>query len=261
MQANYQPFIDRVIHRYEGGYGWNRKDPGGPTNFGITCFDLAEHRHQKMNSMAAWVDPVRSMTLQEAEDIYAVKYAKAIRFADLPGGVDCAMLDYGINSGNSRPIKVARAIIGLGAGGMDQALLDGIKKTDPNHFIDLMCDERLRFMHAIRGGTAWQEFGHGWGERVRDLRVYSHHAAAGTPAAAPTAPDLTKVVTPKAKNVGKTAPKTTAGGAAGSAASAHLAGFNWWIVGGVAIAAIAGGVAYEAYHEIKANRANNLVHI
>lgn len=263
MQALYQAFIDRVIHRYEGGYGWNRKDPGGPTNYGITCFDLAEHRSQKMNNMAAWVEPVKSMTLAEAEAIYKTKYAAALRFDDLPPGVDCCMLDYGINSGNGRPIAVARRLVGVPGSNakMDQALLDAIKKRDPMQFIKAMCEERLKFMHAIRNGSAWAEFGHGWQARVDDLRVYCLHAAAGTPATAPTAPDLTKVATPKATNVGKTAPKTTAGGAATTATGLHLAGFHWGYVIVAVIGCVAIGVLYEAYHDILAKKANELVHI
>lgn len=263
MQALYQVFIDRVIHRYEGGYGWNKKDPGGPTKYGITCFDLAEHRGQKMNSMAAWAGPVQAMTLEEAETIYNTKYATGIRFADLPAGVDCCMLDYGINSGNGRPIAVARRLVGVPGSNakIDQALLDAIKKRDPTQFIKAMCDERLKFMHAIKGGASWAEFGRGWQSRVDDLRVYCLHAAAGTPAAAPTAPDLTKVATPKATNVGKTAPKTTVAGGVSSGTALHLAGFHW----GYVIAAIVGcvtlGVLYEAYHDILAKKANDLVHV
>lgn len=261
MQGNYNAFIDRVIQRYEGGYGWDKKDPGGPTKYGITCFDLAQHRGQKMNSMAAWVEPVRNMPLSEAEAIYATKYALGVRFADLPSGVDCVMLDYGINSGDSRPIRVARTMVGLGAGGMDQPLLDAIKKVDPNKFIDMMCDERLRFMHAIRGGSAWQEFGHGWGTRVADLRVYSHHAAAGTPAAAPTAPDLSKVVTPKATNVAKTAGKPTMGGAVAAGAASHTSGQPYLVTAGVVAAVLVAGIGYEIWQAGAAKQANALVHI
>ncbi len=30
---DYKPFVERMISRYEGGYGWDRNDPGGPTKF------------------------------------------------------------------------------------------------------------------------------------------------------------------------------------------------------------------------------------
>src|SRR6202022_2808250 len=195
MQANYQPFTDRMINRYEGGYGWNKKDPGGPTNFGITCYDLAEHRGKKMHSMAAWAPAVRDMTLAEAEAIYKTKYAAAIRFDDLPSGIDCCMEDYGVNSGISRPIRVARAIVKLPGAGMDQALVDAINKVDRVRFIHAMCAERLAFMHAIRGGAAWAEFGHGWNARVQDLQIYCDHIAGGGIGAVLPAPDLAKVST------------------------------------------------------------------
>lgn len=260
MLADYQPFIDRVIQRYEGGYGWDAKDPGGPTKYGITCYDLAQHRGQKMASMSAWVEPVKNMTLAEAEAIYRTKYATAIRFDDLPPGIDAVMGDYGINSGTIRPLHVARTLVGLPVGGMDQTLLDALKKCDAKKFIDAMCDERLRFMHAIRNGSAWVEFGHGWGTRVADLRTYSQHLAAGTPGAAPQAPDLSKVVTPKATNVPKTAGTATAGGAVASGVAAHTAGASIAATAAVVVAVIAAGILYEVFEARSAAQANLTVH-
>lgn len=260
MQANYQPFIDRVIQRYEGGYGWDKKDPGGPTKYGITCYDLAQHRGQKMSSMAAWVEPVKNMTLAEAEAIYASKYAANLGFTGLAAGVDEVILDYGINSGIGRPIVVAAKLVGVGSnsGHMSDDMVKALNARDPKIVINAICDERLRFMQAIRGGSAWAEFGHGWGARVADLRAYALHAA-GAPAPA-TAVDLSKHVTPKATNVGKsvTLPTTVAAPAVGTAL--HLGGFHLgYVLGGLGLVAAA-GVAYEAYHEIKANKANLLVH-
>jgi lysozyme family protein len=77
--ADYQPFVERMLGKYEGGYG----DPGGPTKYGITCYDLAEHRHQHMDSMARWAPIVQAMPLSEADDIIDVNYAKPCRFDDL----------------------------------------------------------------------------------------------------------------------------------------------------------------------------------
>lgn len=262
MQANYTTFIDRVIKKYEGGYGWNRKDPGGPTKYGITCYDLAEHRGQKMTSMSAWEAPVRDMTLAEAETIYASKYANAVRFNDLPAGSDCVMLDYGINSGCARPIRVAAALLKVPGAGMTDALVKAIKTTDPKWFVDQMCAERLRFMHAIRGGTAWTEFGHGWGTRVADLQSYGEHLALGAPATqAPAPPDLSKVVTPKATNVPKTAGTATTGGVVASGTAAHAAGFHWSAVAGIMASTVAAGIAFEIWQAHRAQVANNLVHV
>lgn len=263
-QNTYKPTIERIIGKYEGGYGWDKADTGGPTKYGITCYDLAEHMGQKMNSMASWAPVVQAMTLQTAEDIYATKYAGNLRYNDLPAGPDACMLDYGINSGWPRPIRVARAILSIpGKATMDQPLVDAIRKTDPAKFIDRMCDERLSFMHAIRGGAAWKEFGGGWGKRVADLRTYSDHLISPTTTVAPDAPDLTKVTTPKAqhgdpkiitKTVTGTVSTTVAGGGGG-----WLSGVPHELLAVGLGFVIVGGVAYVLYHQQKAAAANATV--
>ena len=57
-------FIGRLIARYEGNYGWDPHDPGGPTNMGITCFDLADFMHEPMDSMARWAPIVRGYAIE-----------------------------------------------------------------------------------------------------------------------------------------------------------------------------------------------------
>lgn len=260
MQADYTPFIDRMIDHYEGGYGWDKNDPGGPTKYGITCYDLAEHRGQRMTSMTAWAPIVHDMTRAEAEDIYRTKYATGIQFDYLNPGCDTVLLDYGVNSGDSRSIRVARALLKLPAGPtMTPDVVAAVNKADPIWFIDAVCTERLHFMHQIRGGTAWQHYGKGWGARVADLQVYSKRLATGNPT--PQPPVVTPDKAPKANhtdpNITSTATKGTAGGAAGGAAAAHAAGVPVWaIVAGVSVIVIA-GVAYAMYrntHNLAQNR-------
>lgn len=262
-QSTFVAFNDRMIQRYEGPYGWNKADPGGPTKYGVTCFDLAEHRGQKMDSMARWAPIVAAMTLAEADDIYLNKYAKALRYNDLPAGPDACMEDYGVNSGISRPILVARRMLSVpGPAKMDDALVAKIKATDSKWFIDNMCDERLRFMHAIRGGSAWAEFGRGWGARVADLRTYCEHlAVTGDHATAPAAPDLTAHAMPKAVHVPQTASKSTAAGAVAAGTASHASGLPLWSTAAIVAGVFVAGIAYEAYQDYAANKANNLVHI
>ncbi len=182
MKANYKAFVGRMIQRYEGGYDWNEHDPGGPTNFGITCYDLAEHRHQKMTSMARWAPLVKAMTLQEAEDIYAIKYATACRFDDLNSGCDCAVFDFGVNSGPSRSIKYAQMVVGTTRDGvLGPVTLAAINGMDEDKFINSHCDFRLGFLRQL--GT-WRTFGRGWTARVADLRAYCHRVAGAAPSSA-----------------------------------------------------------------------------
>jgi len=171
MKENYQAFVERMIGRYEGGYGWNANDPGGPTKYGITCYDLAEYLGEKMTSMSAWAPRVRAMTLTTADEIYKKKYASACRFDDLNSGCDCVVFDFGVNSGPSRAVKYSQMIVGTAADGiLGPITLGAINSMDPASFINKLCDARLAFLRRL--GT-WGTFGRGWSARVRDLRQYS----------------------------------------------------------------------------------------
>ncbi len=259
MQVDYKPFVDRLIQKYEGGYSWDRGDPGGPTKYGITCYDLAQHRGQKMDSMARWAPIVRAMGLAEAEAIYETKYAAAVHFPFLPAGMDCVTLDYEVNSG-TRGTLVANNLVGISGSVITPASITRLQTTDPVRFINNMCDERLRFMHAIKGGSMWATFGRGWSARVADLRAFSLHLAANKPiAAAPPAPDLSKTPTPKAVVMSNTKKTASIGAAAGgSAATAGVASglpaWAWGTVAGLAVAGALGYGLYEAYQDAQANK-------
>lgn len=250
MQADYEAFIGRVIQKYEGDYGWNKKDAGGPTKYGITCWDYAEYLHVKMTSMALWAPKVQAMPLDVAETIYRTKYANGVQFDYLPAGADCCVLDYAINSGVSRALACQTAILRGTT----------INAYGAQKFVDTMCAERLQFMHAIRGGADWAEFGHGWGARVADLKSYCDHlAAGGDHTTAPAAVDLSHVVTPKAIHQPKTAGVATSISIPATAAAAHTAGLSVPWVAGAAAAALAIGVGYEAWQSNKAAVANATV--
>jgi len=178
MKANYTAFVDRMIQRYEGGYGWDVGDPGGPTKYGITCYDLAEHRGQHMTSMATWAPIVRAMTLAEAETIYATKYATRVQFDLLNSGPDCAIMDFEVNSG-TWGTKIAQRVVGVVSDGiLGQGSLTAINSMDPLTFVNKYCDARLAFMHQI---PTWSRFGVGWSSRVADLRAYCKKLAVVAP--------------------------------------------------------------------------------
>ena len=254
MLVDYKAFIDRVIDKYEGGYGWSKNDPGGPTKYGITCYDLAEHRGQKMTSMATWAPIVHAMPLSEAEDIYQTKYANGVSFNLLPPGVDCAITDYAINSGIGRTNSVVPQLLGVKT--YAQAVV-ALQKVDAKKFIDDLCAERLRFMHAIRGGSAWAEYGRGWGSRVSDLQAYCEHlVAGGTHETAPAAVDLSQVATPKATHVGDQATGKTTASMVAAGVAAQAAGVPWYGVAGACALILVCGLTFEAYSEHMATTAN-----
>lgn len=256
MQSDYIAFLDRMIDKYEGGYGWDKADAGGPTKYGITCYDLAEHRHLQMTSMSAWAPLVKAMDRSEAEAIYWTKYGVKLRFNDLPAGTDCCIFDYGVNSGIGRPIRVARALLGVpGPLVMDSGLVSAIAKQDPKSFVDRMCSERMHFLQGLRN---WGTFHGGWTARVNDLDRVCDAMATGT--ALPAPPVVAKH--PKATHTDPSLKtKSTGAGAVivtGGGAAAHY-GASPWIVGGIVLAGIAGGAAYAFYQQKRNEVANNTV--
>ena len=169
--ADYEPFVERMIFRYEGNFCWNRSDPGGPTKFGVTCYDLAESMGKKMDSMARWAPIVRAMSLATADQIYKKKYATACQFDKLKAGCDTVVFDFGVNSGPSRSIMHAQAIVRVNVDGVLGAkTLAAINAYDGAMFVNELCDRRMKF---LRGLGIFRTYGRGWTARVTDLRKYS----------------------------------------------------------------------------------------
>lgn len=218
---NYDEALRRLL-AHEGGYTNHASDPGGPTNHGITIFDY--RKYVKPDATAA---DVRAMKRSEAEAIYRTKYWDAQRCDDLPGGVDYAIFDYGVNSGIGRSGRVLRRLLKLSdaSSAVTDEVIAAVRRADARALTAALCDERLAFLQSLK---TWPVFGTGWGRRVAEVR-----AAA-----------LAMAVSPRAR----VAPKVAAGGAivAGAVAAqqAQVAGVDARLV--VAFILIALGFAFLA---------------
>lgn len=160
---NYDEALRRLLV-HEGGYTNHPSDPGGPTNFGITIADYRQY--VKRDATAA---DVKAMPLSAAKKIYRARYWDALRCDDLPGGVDYAVFDYGVNSGNGRAIKVLERLLGLPADGRpDDTLVARANAADAASLVARICDERLTFLKGLK---TWPVFGGGWGRRVAECRT------------------------------------------------------------------------------------------
>ena len=163
LASTYDEALARVL-AHEGGYTNHPRDPGGPTNFGITIADA--RRFWKANATAA---DVRAMPVTMARDIYRARYAAPLRFHDLPPGVDYAVLDYGINSGIGRSARVLQRLVGATVDGeIGAQTLAAVRARDPRVLVAAICDERLAFLAGL---ATWPTFGRGWSARVADVRA------------------------------------------------------------------------------------------
>jgi len=98
--------LDRVL-KHEGGFVNHPKDPGGATNFGITQATLADFRKKPVT-----VAEVKSMTKDEAGEIYRWRYWSPPLCEALPEGVDYMVFDLAVNSGVSRAVKFLQLTVG-----------------------------------------------------------------------------------------------------------------------------------------------------
>lgn len=144
----------------EGGYVNNPRDPGGPTDRGITqkTFDAWNHR------LGLPSRPVKGISKATAEAIIAAQYLAPIRFDDLPSGLDYALADYSVNSGPAQAARTLQRILGVEPDGVIGAItLDAIKGRNVEALIVALCEARMRF---LRGLKTWRTFGRGWAARV-----------------------------------------------------------------------------------------------
>jgi lysozyme family protein len=152
MKNNFNDCLSRLL-KDEGGYSNDPRDPGGPTNFGITLTDYKLYINK--NGTAA---DVKKMTVAQATTIYKEKYWDALNCDTLSSGVDYAVFDYGVNSGLARPRN-------------DLKKFANLKGTA---LIDAICDERMAFLKAL---PTFSVFGRGWTRRVAGVRAYSKQLA------------------------------------------------------------------------------------
>jgi lysozyme family protein len=160
----YDEALERLL-AHEGGYTNHPSDPGGPTNFGITI-----HDYRKYIDPAGTAADVRRMSVADAKAIYKSKYWNAMRCDELPAGVDYAVFDYGVNSGIGRAPKVLKRALGLDASdsNVTPQVIAAARSRNAKAVVDAICNERLRFLQALR---TWPVFGTGWGRRVREVRA------------------------------------------------------------------------------------------
>ena len=172
MLADYDQCFSRLLV-HEGGYTNDPRDPGGPTNYGITIFDA-----RKYGAEFHWVDrptaaDIRAMPRWFAADVYKPKYWDALHCSDLPCGLDDTIFDYGVNSGIGRAGKVLRRVLGLSDHTyiVDASVIAALAKRDPIAVINAVNDERMQFLRGLR---TFDHFGPGWTARVKEVRAFSN---------------------------------------------------------------------------------------
>lgn len=179
--SNATTTITRIL-AHEAGYVNNLRDPGGPTNRGITQATLAAWRGHPVTKA-----DVRALPEAEAVAIYRAEYWDRVHGDALPGGLDYAVVDFGVNSGVGRANRYLQSVLKarkLYAGEIDGivgaktlAAIAGLTPAVVAAVIRDLCAMRLRYLKTLDG---WPTFGKGWSRRVNEVQAAALALAAGT---------------------------------------------------------------------------------
>lgn len=166
MARDTLPVALELMFGHEGGYVNAKTDRGGPTKYGITHTTLAAHRGRP----SVTPDQVRSMSREEAEDIYRRSYWAQSGGDLLPPGLDYAVFDFGVNSGPARAVKTLQKVVGIREDGhVGEQTLAAVRRYEGgvSTLIRAYCDARMRFLRSLTNAkTGFPVNGRGWTIRV-----------------------------------------------------------------------------------------------
>ena len=160
MKENYAQALKQVL-KYEGGYVDHPKDPGGPTNKGVT--QAVYDNWRKSQNLS--IQSVRAIADSEVAAIYRQEYWDRVSGDNLPSGVDFAVFDYAVNSGVSRAAKTLQAVVGVTQDGVIGPATIQATKT---YVAMTVTNKRLAFMQSL---SIWSTFGKGWSARIADVKA------------------------------------------------------------------------------------------
>ena len=176
-----------LVFGHEGGFSDDRHDRGNWTTGRIgsgvlkgTKFGIAAMSYPTLD--------IENLTLAQAAAIYRKDYAAAIRFDELPAGIDHAVLDFAINSGPSRAVIGLQRAVGVADDGeMGPLTVEAVKKSSPTKVIRTLCAERLAFLRQL---STWPRYKNGWTTRVKRVEQESLAMAATAPGSVPPPPNI-----------------------------------------------------------------------
>ena len=165
MNSNFETALAHVLTS-EGGYVFNKNDPGGMTNLGCTKAVWEEFVGHPVSEA-----DMRALTPKDVAPLYKRKYWDKISGDQLPAGLDYAVFDAAINSGPGRAAKWLQEVVGVQAdGAIGYKTILALEKTPLARIIALYNDKRLQFLESL---PTFATFGKGWSNRVSSVQTIS----------------------------------------------------------------------------------------
>lgn len=167
-----------LIEKWEGGYTNDPRDPGGPTNRGITQADLAEWRGHPVSA-----EDVRNLTRDEALQIFKTKYWVPIKGDQLPLPAAQVVYNTCVLSGRGRAIPMLQDALsrqrpGIAVDGrMGSETIDACMAADQRRLVGDYCTLYETYLRSL---PIFPTFGRGWLNRLSEIKSTAMKWAAGT---------------------------------------------------------------------------------
>ena len=185
MDRNF-PRALKLVLKHEGGYVNNKRDPGGPTNLGVTIGTAKRLGIDVDGDKDTDIVDIKLLMPKDAAKVYKTEYWDKVRGDDLPDGVDYAVFDFAVNSGVKRAKEYLQAAVGEARDGkLGPATMAAIAKVPAAKIVNALCDARLVFLRKLK---TWETFGNGWNARVKECRAEALIMIAAQPIPAPQKP-------------------------------------------------------------------------
>jgi len=159
LKANFQTALRHVLE-FEGGYVDHPNDPGGATNMGVTRATLANYRGRSVSKAE-----VRALDRDTARDIYRKLYWDALRCDEMPGGIDLALFDCGVNQGTGRAARLLQTALKVRVDGIiGPVTMRAVRSAGPSALLTEFMAQRMRAYGRL--SQLFRTFGLGWSRRL-----------------------------------------------------------------------------------------------
>lgn len=147
-----------LILDHEGGYVWDKADPGGETNWGIS-----KRAYPNVD--------IKNLTKAEAKAIYKRDYWNKVRGDSIPFPVAVVAFDMAVNMGVSRSIKMLQSAVGTKQDGVFGDLtLASVMKESPSFIVERMTNSRIQYYADL---PTFPRFKGGWIRRSVETLVFA----------------------------------------------------------------------------------------
>ena len=149
--------FERLIG-HEGGYVWDKADPGGETKYGIS-----RRSHPG--------EDIKGITLARAKQIYLREYWGPAGCDAVPDAIRFDLFDCAVNSGVDTAIRMLQLSVGETQDGIvGPKTLQAIRSTSPARVTARFNGARLAMMADL---PSWPRFGRGWARRIADNLIHA----------------------------------------------------------------------------------------